>query len=227
MENGTGWEQPTLEVRQHRVRRLNPEPATKACTKCKKEKPIEAFGWWADGNFRRRSRCEQCRPGPPAWKTIVKCANENCENLLTTPRRRSRFCSKNCREAVRRRVVRRKRYDLPPDAPLSRIGRKVPDGATRFDVRSGYVLEKRTGHHRAQNNWVRQHILVAEKKYGFPITYPDFTVDHINDDRTDNRPEHLVLKVGHHGMHGELMPTLLRQPELRAIAREVLAQYDD
>jgi hypothetical protein len=102
----------------------------------------------------------------------------------------------------------------------------VPDGASRFDVRSGYVLEKRTGHHRAANNWVRQHILVAEQKYGFPIT-PDFTVHHKNGDRTDNRPENLELRVGSHGSHGDVMPTLLRNAELRAIAREVLAQYDD
>jgi hypothetical protein len=105
------------------------------------------------------------------------------------------------------------------------LAKRRPEGSTF--IHRGYVIEKRSGHHRAdKNGWVPQHILVAEEKYGIRITR-DFTVDHVNDDPGDNRPENLALKVGNHGYHGEVIPTLLKHAELRSIAREVLAQYDD
>jgi hypothetical protein len=88
------------------------------------------------------------------------------------------------------------------------------------------VKVKLPAHHRAIKGWVLQHIVVAEAKYGFPITR-GYTVHHINGDPSDNRPENLDLRVGQHGMHGDAIPTLLRNPELRALARAVLAQYDE
>jgi len=102
-----------------------------------------------------------------------------------------------------------------------------PEGATFVDKDAGYVLTKATGHHRADKyGWVFQHIVVAEQKYGFPITRA-FTVHHKNGDRADNRPENLDLRYGNHGKGADVIPALLRLPEMRAIARAVLAQYDD
>jgi hypothetical protein len=101
-----------------------------------------------------------------------------------------------------------------------------PEGYTYLD-QGGYKVMKTSGHHRADKyGWVYQHIVVAEAKYGIQITR-DFTVHHINGDRTDNRPENLDLRWGNHGKGADVIPALLRLPEMRAVARAVLAQYDD
>jgi hypothetical protein len=121
----------------------------------------------------------------------------------------------------------RRRLGLPEDAPSMR-GKRAhrPEGYVHTHPR-GYALVKATGHHRASRyGWVLQHILVAEAKYGIKIT-TDFTIHHINGDRGDNRPENLDLRWGNHGKGADVLPALLRLPEMRAIAREVLAQYDD
>lgn len=91
----------------------------------------------------------------------------------------------------------------------------------------GYVLEKRTGHHRADRyGWVYQHVLVAEEKYGFLIPV-GFTIHHENGVRHDNRPENLDLRVGPHGKGADVLPGILRDPDMRTLAREILSQYDD
>jgi len=77
-----------------------------------------------------------------------------------------------------------------------------------------------------RHGWVFQHIVIAEKKYGFPITR-DFTVHHVNGSRSDNRPENLELRWGNHGKGADVLPGLLRDPAMRAAARRVLSQYDD
>lgn len=100
-----------------------------------------------------------------------------------------------------------------------------PAGTRR--VHHGYVYVKHRAHHRANRyGWVFEHLLVAEAKYGIKITR-DFTVHHVNGDRTDNRPANLELRWGNHGKGADIIPALLRDPELRSIARKVLAQYDD
>jgi hypothetical protein len=136
-------------------------------------------------------------------------------------------CAKATSVAASKRKVREKR-GLPLDHPRMRGFRDhKPEGYTITDKRSGYVHIKATGHHRADKyGWTYEHIVIAEQRFGIKITR-DFTVHHINGDRADNRPENLDLRVGNHGKHGDVIPALLRDPQLRAIARAVLAQYDD
>lgn len=131
---------------------------------------------------------------------------------------RSTSRCKSCASDVanrRNKAKVRQRLGLPEGAHV-RSGPK-PIGAT-YVTQHGYVMEKRPGHHRATSHgYVLQHVLVAEEKYGFAVT-TDFTVDHLNDQRHDNRPENLELRVGNHGRHGKLVPTLLARDEERGIA---------
>lgn len=121
---------------------------------------------------------------------------------------------------ARRRAAR----GLPPDAEL-KASPGLPIGETR--KHRGYVIQRTAGHHRANRfGWVYQHILAAEAKYGIRITR-DFTVHHANGIRSDNRPENLELRWGNHGKGADVLPGLLVNPKMRAIARSILSQYDD
>lgn len=120
----------------------------------------------------------------------------------------------------------RERRGLSDDHPRGIYGgRRHPEGHTF--VHRGYVLVKQSGHPRAdRHGWVFQHIVIAEEKYGFPITR-DFTVHHVNGNRSDNRPENLELRWGNHGKGADVLPGLLRNPAMRAVARRILSQYDE
>lgn len=122
----------------------------------------------------------------------------------------------------------RERRGLALDHPKMQGARDSrPDGYTFVHKDKGYVFLKAPGHHRADRyGWVYQHIVVAEQKYGITITR-DFTVHHLNGDRSDNRPENLELRWGNHGKGADVLPGLLRDPTMRAVARRVLAEYDD
>lgn len=189
------------------------------CRECQYEERREKFR--AQGVASKRKvedglkRCNGCGEAKPVG------ANFDVRGItrMGEPRYSSR-CHPCDKEYARERSLRhdRRKRGVPLDLPKQPPRKQpAPEGATRVSVRDGYVREKRTGHHRAVQGWVLQHILVAEEKYGFPITR-DLTVDHINDQRSDNRPENLELRVGNHGYHGKLVPTLLARQKERGIA---------
>lgn len=121
----------------------------------------------------------------------------------------------------------RKRRGLPFDTPSLRgvYNNALPLGTER--THRGYVLVKVERHHRADRwGWVFKHILEAERKYGITVTR-DYTIHHVNGDRSDNRAENLDLRWGNHGKGADVLPALLRDRRMRDIAREILRQYPD
>ena len=171
------------------------------------------------------------QPGP---KRCTKCT---AEKPITEYRERKkgtgvymswcRDCQNEYSKARAARIVRERR-GLPIDHPKMMGSRPTkPEGSRYLDHQHGYVVIKCSGHHRADRyGWVFEHILIAEQKYGITITR-DFSVHHMNGDRQDNRPDNLELRWGNHGKGADVLPGLLRSPEMRRVAREVLSQYDD
>lgn len=115
--------------------------------------------------------------------------------------------------------------DAYQDRIVKRHRGPSPIGATR--MHRGYVFEKvgKGAHHRAdKNGWVPQHILVAERKFGFPVTR-EFTIHHKNRDPSDNRPENLDVRVGNHGIGGDVADTMLASLEMRELFIDALRRY--
>lgn len=138
------------------------------------------------------------------------------------------FCYCHACKRDYQREKRRVRRGIPLDAPI-KSGKAASIGATRL-TKSGYVLVKvgadKMAHPRAdKSGWVFEHLLVAEEKYGVPITL-EYTIHHRNGDRSDNRPANLELRHGPHGKGADVLPYLLRAPENRALAARLLEEYE-
>lgn len=120
------------------------------------------------------------------------------------------------------RTTRRKRRGLPPDGLLPT---KFPAPIGSVRTHKGYRLVKQPNHHRANSyGWVFEHILAAERKYGFPITR-EYTVHHRNRNRGDNRFENLELRLGNHGRGGDALHVLLAQHEFQLEAADILRGF--
>lgn len=135
------------------------------------------------------------------------------------------YCYACKREYQRNR--NRRRLGISLDAPI--MGAPAELGATRIN-KYGYRLVKvgadRSAHPRAdKSGWVFEHLLVAEEKYGFPITR-EYTIHHRNGNRSDNRPANLELRHGPHGKGADALPYLLRDPKNRALAAKILEEYE-
>lgn len=70
-------------------------------------------------------------------------------------------------------------------------------GGSYIEPRKGYRLIRDPTHPRARaNGYVLEHIVVAEKMLGRPLTLSE-EVHHINHKRSDNRPENLHVYASH------------------------------
>jgi len=77
----------------------------------------------------------------------------------------------------------------------------------------GYVYEHAPDHPRRHNNYVFQHILVAEQMIGRHLNQHE-VVHHINGNKADNRPENLMVFMNtgaHTRFHAELRRAMVAQ----------------
>jgi hypothetical protein len=68
--------------------------------------------------------------------------------------------------------------------------------------RRGYQYQRIPSHPLAQNGYVREHVLIAEREAGRPLTRAD-VVHHVDTDPANNNPDNLVVTTssGHRHMH--------------------------
>lgn len=137
---------------------------------------------------------------------IKKCLT--CEKEIKIPEclsNRKKFCSVKCRGMFYRghsfspETQIKKGQRLSPNTEFSKgnYGDKSVNwkGGRRYNGQ-GYVLIYCPEHPRAtekpNGKYIREHIIVAEKKIGRFLKYGE-VVHHINGIRDDNRPENLVV----------------------------------
>lgn len=137
-----------------------------------------------------------------------------------------RFCSKACYDAWQRRnrvertcEVCGKTFDRPPSFETRQVARfcsrtceaasriknplsRTHNGRPAVVDSSGYVRVYEPDHPMAyKGGWMAEHRLVAERELGRSLT-PEEHVHHVNGEKTDNRPDNLVV-MGH-GEHSTI-----------------------
>ena len=124
--------------------------------------------------------------------TCDLCQTPMYRRASTLKRNAGKFCSRACRNKVHLSTGPR-----GPNPKLAGVNNPAWVGGTYIEPDKGYRMILMRDHPRARaNGYVLEHILVAEKKLGRPLT-PEEEVHHRNHIKTDNDPDNLVIYKDH------------------------------
>lgn len=137
----------------------------------------------AQGRHLCSTECNRTWQTKPA--TLKTCTHCGAEMTLKPSQTARQFCSKRCES----------------DHKIARPAGRAHNGRPVRVNNHGYVLVWEPNHpNKSMGGWQLEHRLVAEQALGHYLTTAE-QVDHINQDKTDNRPENLqVLDASSHSI---------------------------